>query len=457
MEEFIMEAGRRTYISCKTDVLVAGGGTAGVVAAIAAARSGVDVMLIEQFGALGGSAVNALVTPLMNVEIEGNPLCSSISEEINHRIADMGFGDTGKGVSGFFDPEMLKFVLEEMAVEAGVELLYYTYIADVVMKDGGIRGLIVENKGGRSAVLAERVIDCTGDGDVCVKAGAPYDKGDSRTGKNQPVSVRYIMDGVDIEKFSEFIKGYDPAFKYEKPFFHTASVWGRNWALTPVFQKAYEAGDITFEDGAYWQVFGVPGKKNVLAFNCPEIFDRVDGTNPHDLTCAQLYGKKAIIRLMKFYKKYFHGFEDAYISSVAPMVGIRESRRIKCLYTLSDEDVFYQKKFPDYIARSNYPVDIHGLELSFDGPLNNDKSGPYYEIPYRCLVVKGIKGLLTAGRCISSSFAAQGTLRIQPTARATGEAAGIAAAFSIKNNMDLASIAGETVRNEMIKYGAKFI
>lgn len=456
MEEFITEAGRKTYVSDETDVLVAGGGTAGAVAAIAAARSGMRVLLIEQFGALGGSAVNALVTPLMDTGIEGNPLCSSISEEINERIADMGFGGTGRYGSGFFDPEMLKFLLEEMAVEAGVKLLYYTYITDVVIKDRHIRGLIVENKGGRSAILAKRVIDCTGDGDVCVKAGALYDKGDGRTGKNQPVSVRYMMDGVDIDSFSEYIRTYDPAFEYEKLYFHTASVWGRNWALTPVFEKAYEAGDITYEDGAYWQVFGVPGKKNVLAFNCPEIFDRVDGTNPYDLTYAQIYAKKAIIRLVKFYRKYFRGFENAYIANVAPMVGIRETRRIKCLYTLSDEDVFYQKKFADYIARSNYPVDIHGLKLIYNDLDNKYKSEPYYEIPYRCLVVEGINGLLTAGRCISSSFAAQGTLRIQPTVRAMGEAAGIAAALSIKNNMDFADIRGETVRAEMIKQGAKF-
>jgi Succinate dehydrogenase/fumarate reductase, flavoprotein subunit len=451
-----MEAGRRTHVSYKTDILVAGGGTAGVVAAIAAARSGMDVILVEQFGSLGGSAVNALVTPLMDTGVEGNPLCSSISEEINNRIANTGFGGRGEYGSGFFDPEMMKFVLEEMAVEYGVKLLYYTYITDAVMQDGVIQGIIAENKGGRSSILSKRVIDCTGDGDVCVKAGARYDKGDSRTGKNQPVSIRYIMDGVDIDRFSEFIKTYDPAFEYEKPYFHTASVWGRDWALTPVFQKAYEAGDITFEDGAYWQVFGIPGKRNVLAFNCPEIFDRVDGTNPQDLTYAQVNGKKAIIRLMKFYRKYFSGFEDAYITNVAPMVGIRESRRIKCLYTLSDEDVFYQKKFTDFIARSNYPVDIHGLELTLDKPQSDDIGNPYYEIPYRCLVVEGIKGLLTAGRCISSTFAAQGSLRIQPTARATGEAAGIAAALSIKNNVELADICGEDVRTEMIKYGARF-
>lgn len=454
MDGYIAEAGRKTKVSEKVDVLVAGGGTAGAVAAVAAARSGMSVLLAEQFGALGGSATNGLVTPLMDTGIEGNPLCSSISKEINKRIADMGFGRYG---SGFFDPEMLKFLLEDMAVEAGVRLLYYTLITDSIVENGRIKGLIVENKGGRSAILAQRVIDCTGDGDVCVKSGARYDGGAPGTGRNQPLSVRYIMDGVDIEAFSDFIREYDRGFEYEEPFFHSASVWGRGLALTPVFQKALEAGDIIYEDGAYWQAFGVPGKKNALAFNCPEIFDRVDGTDPDDLTHAQLYAKKAVMRLTRFYRKYFRGFENAYIASVAPMVGVRESRRIKCLYTLTDEDVLYHRKFEDYIARSNYPVDIHGLKLMFEETRSGgNDTEPYYEIPYRCLAVEGIKGLLVAGRCISSSFAAQGTLRIQPTARATGEAAGIAAAMSVKSGTDPDRLSGKAVREEMIKRGARF-
>lgn len=457
MKQFIIEPERKTAVSDETDVLVAGGGTAGVVAAIAAVRSGMRVLLVEQFGSLGGSATNALVAPLMNIGIEGNPLCSSVSGEINRRIAEMGFGGTDAYNSGFFDPEMMKFVLEEMAVEAGVKLLYYTYITDVIVENGNIKGIIVENKAGRSAILAKRVVDCTGDGDVCVKAGALYNKGNAETGKNQPISVRYTMAGVDIDRFVEFIKTLDSNYWCIKPYLHAASVWGKNWPLSPVFQKAYEAGDITYEDGAYWQVFGVPGKKDVLAFNCPEVFEGIDGTNPVDLTNAQIYTKKAMLRLLKFYKKYFKGFEDAYIASVAQMVGIRETRRIKCLYTLSDEDVFLRRKFSDYIARSNYPIDIHGLTLTCKDLKGHEAdTEPYYEIPFRCLVVDGIEGLLVAGRCISASFAAQATLRVQLTVRATGEAAGIAAALSIKNDISFSQICGEDVREEMIRRGARF-
>ena len=201
----------------------------------------------------------------------------------------------------------------------------------------------------------------------------------------------------------------------------------------------------------------MPGRYDSLAFNCPEIFEGVDGTNPEDLTNAQSYAKKAIMRHIKFYKKYFKGFEKSYVTDIATQVGVRESRRIKGLYYLTDEDIFLNRKFPDYIAKSNYPVDVHGYEL-----LNKymDMDGkddvPYYEIPYRCLVPLGIKNLIVAGRSISASFTAESSLRIQPTVRAMGEAAGIAAAVSIEENKDFNEINGQYIHEEMIKNGANF-
>lgn len=142
-----------------------------------------------------------------------------------------------------------------------------------------------------------------------------------------------------------------------------------------------------------------------------------------------------------FYKKYFPGFENSYITEVAAQVGIRESRRIKGIYELTDEDVILCRKFDDYIVKSNYPVDIHGYNLlhkSID--MSGKDSIPYYEIPYRCLVPVNVKSLLVAGRCISASFNAQSSLRIQPTVRAIGEAAGIAAAISVSENIEFAAL-----------------
>jgi len=453
----IREPARDVPVIAQTGVLVVGGGTAGAVAAIAAARSGVETLLVESSGALGGSATNGLVTPMMSVGIEGSPLCSGISDEINLRLSEMGYGGMDKGHASFFDPEMLKFVLEEMAVESGVRLLYYTSFVGAVVQEGAVRGVVVENKAGRGAILARCAIDCTGDGDVCVRAGVSFESGHPDTGRNQPISVRYMMVGIDIGRFVAFLKTLDPNYACSLPFLHTAMVWNKGWALSPLFRKAYEAGELTWEDGLYWQVFGVPGQEDALAFNCPEVFDRVDGTNPEDLTHAQVYAKRSMLRLLGFYRADMPGFEKAYISQVAPMVGVRETRRIHCAYRLSDEDVLLRRKFEDHVARSNYPIDIHGLDL-----VNRDLDGnvadpePWYEIPYRCLVVKGVDRLLVAGRCISSSFAAQATLRIQPTVRALGEAAGIAAALCVREGVSPSAIDGAAVRAEMIRRGARF-
>lgn len=458
MDRYIIEKEKRIQVMDQTDVLVAGGGTAGVIAAIAAARSGADVLLVEQFGALGGSATEGLVTPMMNVSIEGNPMCSSISDEINSKMIEMGYGaEDIQDNKGYFDPLMLEFALEDMAVQAGVRLLYYTCICDVLKENVSLKGVIIENKAGRSAILASRVIDCTGDGDVARRAGVRFEKGNPDTGKNQPMSVRYIMSGVDIGRFDEFLSSLGGKGRYSPHLFHAAVVWGSNHPLESVFKKALDAGELTYEDGAYWQVFGVPGKPDVLAFNCPEIFEGVDGVNPQDLTNAQVYAKKAIMRHLMFYKKYIPGFEGSYISSVASQVGIRESIRIRGIYYLTDDDIIMYRKFEDHIARSNYPIDIHGKKL-----VNRymDAEGkdivPYYEIPYRCLVPEGMSNLLVAGRCISASFLAQSSLRIQPTVRAMGEAAGTAAAMSISKGIGVDGIDGKEVREKMLRRGAVF-
>ena len=458
MSLFYKYDSRNLPISYDMDVIVAGGGTAGAIAAIAAARSGVKVLLIEQFGGLGGTATQALVTPLMHSHINGNPLCSSISEEVNSKLIDLGysFRDAGNN-TGHFDPIILKMVLEEMAEESGVTLLYYTHIIDVIVENKTIKGLIVDNKSGTSAVLGKRIIDCTGDGDVAYKAGVEFEKGNPKTGKNQPISVRYMMSGVDVKKFADFLNENYGSCNYNPPIFHTAMVWGGSWGLKPLFQKALDAGDITYDDGAYWQVFGVPGRKDGLAFNCPEIFDNIDGTNAEHLTQAQIKGKKAILRHLKFYKKYFPGFEDAYITEIATQVGVRETRRFKGLYTLTDEDLILNRKFKDYISRCNYPIDIHGYELTNGRVDAKDKDPiPYYEVPFRCLVPQGIENLILAGRCISASFLANSSLRIQVVARATGEAAGIASALSITRDIGFAQLTGEEVRKEMERKGAKF-
>lgn len=437
----------------EADVVVCGAGTAGSIAAIAAANEGKTVALIEQFGTVGGSSTLGLVTPLMRTGVENNPMCSYVAQDVNARLVEYG-GASGDGSA--FDPHMLSLVLEELLMRDEIKVFYHTFICDVSRKGDSIKGIVVQNKSGRGIISGKVYIDATGDGDVSYLAGAEFESGDEETGKNQPVSLRYMLGGIDMKKFREFLAKYGHVSENIST---AVTIPNRNWPLYSVFMEAVENGDLEEDDAVYWQIFGVPGRKDTLAFNCPEFFDTTDAVDYKDLTYVQLHGKKAILRQLRFYKKYLQGFEDAYISDIATMVGVRESRRIVTEYFLKAEDILAHRKFADGIAQSNYPIDIHGRNLRLESNRGNralDDSRPFYEIPYRSLVVKGIDNLLVAGRCIGADFVAQSSLRIIPTCRAMGEACGIAAAMAIDNNIKSAQVDGSKVREHMIKKGAEF-
>ncbi len=443
------------------DIVVCGGGTAGVFAAIAAAEKGKDVIIIEQFGGLGGSATSALVTPIMSSHVAGNPQCSYISKKVKEKLQEYGGADI---TGAWFDPLLLKIVLEELCVKAGVKLLFHTMIGDVIRDGDKIEGVIIANKSGLSRVNGKLFIDATGDGDVSVFAGAEYTKGNPETGKNQPISLRYIVGGVDFPVLGEFFKeeaartGLDrAAHRNEKGDIYAALTGTGEWILGDLFDKAIAAGDLIPEDKLYWQAFTVTGRQGSIAFNNPEFFDDVDGTNPDHLTKTQVEGKHRILRQLQFYKKYMKGFDNAYLAEIAPMVGVRESRNIQTEHVITAIELITRTKFHDAVCQSNYPVDIHGKVLDFGDrfkPVDDGK--PYYEIPYRSLVVKGIDNLFVTGRCLGAEFLAQSAIRVQHSMRSVGEAAGIAAAFVLDKDILPRELDGKEVRAEMERLGAVF-
>jgi hypothetical protein len=443
----------------QVDVVIVGGGTAGSVASIASGREGMSTLVVEQLGCLGGTQTSALVTPQMPNQINNAPLNLGIDAEINARLAATHDGGTfSDGNRGWFNPEMLKFVLEDMLDRARVELLYYTFFSDAIVEGNTIKGIIVQNKAGQGAILAKRVIDASGDADVALRAGVPCDSGEKLTGVNQPFSVRFHLGNVDIGRFIDFLKDLgsyqltENATGSEIPLVTTAQVWGKGWNLEPLFRRAVEAGVLKESDGNYFQVFSVPGRPGEISFNCPRVSGEVDGTNPFHLTKAQLLGRQAIKRYLNFCRKYLPGFENAYIVLTAPLVGVRESRRIIGEYVLTVDDVLGAKKFEDAIARNNYPIDIHRDKES-GAKIIHLKPGEYHEIPYRCLVPLRIDNLLVAGRCISATFEAQGSIRIQTNCRAMGEAAGVAAAMSILRNLSPKQLDGAELRMRLREQG----
>jgi hypothetical protein len=245
----------------------------------------------------------------------------------------------------------------------------------------------------------------------------------------------------------------DEAEGSDVPLIHTAMVWGKGWTLEPLFRKAVSEGVLQESDGDYFQVFSMAGRPGELAFNCPRIVGDIDGSDPFHLTRAQIASRDMIRRYETFVKSYLPGFENAYVAFTAPMVGVRESRRIQGEYYLTVDDVVGGKKFDDAICRNNYPLDIHREESMNKLRVLRPPEGDYHEVPYRSLVPLGVEDLLVAGRCLSASFEAQSSIRIQTNCRAMGEAAAVASAMSLNRGLHPRQLNGRELRDELRRLG----
>lgn len=448
MHKFLNQPERKIIIHGQYQVVVVGGGTGGVCAAVASARQGLNTLLIESMGFLGGSQTAALVTPMMGIMPDGSSSIGGINEEIREKLLEAGDGGEDPANSnGWFNPEGLKFILDDLCEDAGVNILFHTAVSDVLMEDNRVKGLIIENKSGTSAILADRVIDASGDADIAVRAGAPFVSGREEDGMHQAMSLRFNMAGINLDKFCDFLneKAPNPVYPWKPPFVEAAHTSGKEWPLSYLFREAIEKGELTEDDAVYFQIFGMPGRPGEMSFNCPRISSRVDGTNAEDLSFAQLEGRRKIRRLAAFCRKYLSGWENAYIAMVAPMVGIRETRRIIGKYIFTGDDVAEARKFDDAVARGNYPMDIHNPKGSTN--LSNIKPGEYYELPLRVMIPQKTDNLLVVGRCISATFEGQSAMRVQGIIRTLGEAAGYAMAVSLADDLPPADIDAAKVRS----------
>ncbi len=437
----IEQSAAETYrVIAECDVLVMGGGSAGSAAAIAAARTGARTILLEQHGFLGGTSTAALVTPMMLNHLQAHPLNQGIYLEILQELLASGDAAVYKdGNAGWFNPEMLKIVLERKAIEAGVEIFYHVWLSEAYVKDHVLRGVVIETKSGRGLIHAACCVDASGDADLAFLAGAPVVIGRGAEHVNQPMALRFNLGAVDLIRARDYFAGLgefdwtENPFDQNLPLWTTACTWDKPWPLTPLFQAAVAAGDLDPEDAAYFQIFTIPGRPGEVAFNCPRLDHLKNSLDHQQRTQVQIEGKQRIFRLWKFCQRYLPGFERAYIVQIAPMPGVRESRRIVGEYVLTEDDFFAARKFPDAVARNNYPIDIHSRDRH--GGLHFMPAGEYHEIPLRSLIPLEIEALLVAGRCLSADFAAQGAVRIIPNCYAMGQAAGLAAALCAQEGL----------------------
>ena len=425
----------------KTDVAVVGGGPAGVCAAICAARHGARVLLIEQSGCCGGMATTGMVGPFMtSYDSSGeNMIIRGIFAEIVDRLVARGYAIHPSQVMGGtaftswikighdhvtpFESEGLKLILDEMLVEAGVKILYHTTFLAPILQNKTICGVRIASKAGIGEVMASVVIDATGDGDVAARAGVPFEMGNEALGLMQPATMFFHISHVDSAAVEADINANLHNF-YRRDGVNYRSL---HWRVS----EAREAGDWTLNRVSIG-LFRMP-KEDEWCVNTSRIMG-VDSTDNESLTAAELEGRRQADEILRFLKKYVPGCADARLKATAAHVGIRESRHIKGQYRLCAEDLIAARVPADSVLVAANSVDVHGRF----GPKSNEYipiEGKYYGVPYRSLLPVEIKGLLLAGRCVSADSTAAGAIRVMPPCMAMGQAAGVAAALSLKQGV----------------------
>lgn len=440
-----------------TDVIVVGGGTAGVCAAISAAREGLKVIIVEELNTLGGTQTNGLVTPMMASHVDGNDGHTSVSHEIHEMYESIAYEKLGDFTLANFDPMVLKITLELLCEKYGIEVLFSTKFIDVNLVDNKIRGVICADKSGMVIYNSKVVIDASGDAYVAQKTDEAHLMVNEYTGKNQAISLRFEMSGINTKRVGEFLIEGGQKRDFGLPFIHCDG-YGSCPLVREMLLQAIQDNELTRLDVSHFQFFSLPGRSDALSFNCPELGSSENVLNNDFIAQKNLEGKHAILRIAGFMKKHIPGCENAIISEIAPMLGVRQSYKLKSLYTLTIEDIFAFRKFEDGIVACNYPVDVHGgakkIEKKYDFSLPINLQ--YYEIPYRTLVPLNTHNLLVVGRSSGFDFFAQSSTRIQYTCRAMGEAAGIAAFYVVNNQKTVQTVDGVAIRTKMQEYLRKY-
>jgi len=417
------------------DVIVCGAGIAGSMAAVAAGRMGAKVLVIEEEGYPGGSMTAMGTGPMMTFHAGDKQTVRGMTDEMvkrlkrknlspGHIIDSTGYTYTVTP----FSAEGMKRELELMMLEAGVTLLYHTVITGARVKDGLIESLACFSCGETFEAKGKVYIDATGDGDVMYLAGVPYKQGRDSDGKDQPMTMNYKIGGLDTKKIRQLMEEIPENFPFLYPKAGIQKLAPRLSfsGFQDIMKKGIADGEITFDRDIV--LCFETDREGETIVNMTRILNE-NPVDPLSLSRAETEGRRQVWELFDFMKRRIPGFENTYLLSTGPRVGIRSSRRLIGNYTLEAEDILDERKFEDGIAAYGYPIDIH----SADGTETDSRflrEGGYYTIPYRCLINDGTPNLMAAGRNISASFEAQASTRTSPCCGALGHAAGAAAAMA---------------------------
>ncbi len=420
---------KRLEVRYETDVLVVGGGASGVVAAVAAARQGKKVLLCEAGGCFGGVGTSGMVPNYAPFWDGENMLCSGIGLEIRKNVS------RHVPLEQYWTPvdhEELKREYDRILEEVGVKFVFFTTLCDVVTSGDHIEYALFTSQGGMYAVKASIYVDCTGDGSLIALAGGKYELGDEN-GDCMPPTLCSSWGGIDVERFQP---GSVPA----------------------ALDRAIKDGVFTYED-RHLSGFGIrPG--GYAGGNIGHIFGN-DPLNPESVTAAMVWGRKYYLEYTRFYREYVPGCENITLTGTGSMLGIRESRRIVCDYTLNVNDFRARADFDDEIGRYNYPVDIHIMStdpeemkrFELEYATMRYKKGESYGIPLRSLIPASFSNAFVAGRCMGTDRQMEASIRVQPGCYIVGQAAGTAAAMAA-DRQDARSVNAQALQRELLKGGA---
>jgi hypothetical protein len=434
---FVDEPARQTPVLREVDVVVLGGGPAGVAAAAASARAGARTVLVERYGFLGGMGTAAMVTNFCglhaNVHGEIQIVVKGVAEEILSRLERLGGLGTphsvlGRTVAQCYDNAIYRCVLDDILDGSGVHLDFHALAVGIEMHDGCVSSLLIETKSGRRAIRGSVFIDCSGDADLATWAGCPYEKGNDDGFLAYP-TLMFRMGHVDTQR----------ARTEGKP------------NIRKLMAEAEATGEWAFpRRAAYINPQPHDGEWRANVTQISRAGRPIDGTNHDDFAFAELEGRRQIARFFSFLKAKVPGFESSYLLDIAPQVGIRETRRIVGDYQVTRDDVLACKDFDDAIGVNGWPVEKHLLgevEWTFL------EGRGYHQIPFRCLLPTGVENLLVAGRCLSATQDAQASLRVSGACFAMGQAAGTAAALAIRAGLRPRQVPYDALRKQLVADG----
>jgi len=433
----------------EAEVVICGGGTAGAIAAIAAARTGASTLLIDQYGSVGGMAATGM-SFLGVSDAQGRRALGGIGAELFERLESLGAAfpdrhDAQLSSVTAADPFALQQVLLAMLAEAGVRFLLHTFCVDALTEGRRLRGIQVANKAGLELVLAQVIVDATGDGDIAARAGARFVLGRARDGQMQPVTRIFRMANVDLQELFGYLRAHPEEMSLPDRWTGGADYAVEDLTAPSVVMDAFpglvaqarQAGEFTVpRDRIGIETGPVPG---TVTINATRVQD-IDSTDPEALSRAEVETQRQVFEVFQFLTRRVPGFKGARLLGSTYQVGVRETRHILGEYVLTLEDVLEGRDFPDTVARGAYPVDLHDVSAGAE-VLGSRVAGAgvtlrrierAYGIPLRCLIPVDVDVLLVAGRAISATHEAGGSARGQAVCMATGHAAGTAAALAAR-------------------------